>query len=564
MHPFAAEIRLGYASLEVLLVVRSHHRGNLRCHPTFQPVEAKLLGSQNVAISTGGGENTHTVVLQLAAICNSTEVPHSDRAIAGSVNGSTHSRVTVACDLGYANTKGSSTCLPDGNFSAVVCEPVQCPAGSAGTNVLTGDCLCERGYSGAVGNASAAVPFHTGPGCVPIPGVAAVAGSMASDNLGMAALALEYTGFKTMLVSSLGANVVMLASGPAHLVFMTSDGRVFASGLNDRGQVGDGTTTERKTPIVVLDGIAQVAAGFCHTVYLRVNGTVLAAGCNAQFFGARQTSAGQLGIGGSLASHWSAPNDQLTPVAVPGAGSDVASIAAGRAHTLYLKRNGTLYGVGDNRDNQLGMYAGHGWRGFINLAQCCVVLSPVEIYTAGSDNVAVTAGNAHTVLLKADGRVWGVGFGRWDGGTSLRSYPRFVELQLAGAGNLVVGCSGYSMLQVKVDGTAFGNLDGFGASRDYTCVDGQSPHWSTENSAARGVQPGQVVWAGSAVAKEGCQIRCDREGASAFNVDTDPSNPECRCYSAAAAAAITPSDWPLGWIFCSECNSFSLPFAAFP
>jgi alpha-tubulin suppressor-like RCC1 family protein len=71
---------------------------------------------------------------------------------------------------------------------------------------------------------------------------------------------------------------------------LRKDGTVWAWGGNDKGQLGDGTTTGRATPVQVsgLTGVTAMAAGYSHSLALRGDGTVWCWGDN---------EAGQLGDG---------------------------------------------------------------------------------------------------------------------------------------------------------------------------------------------------------------------------------------------------------------------------
>ena len=82
-------------------------------------------------------------------------------------------------------------------------------------------------------------------------------------------------------------------SGPfaPHTVVLKADGRVMAFGDNDSGQLGDGSTTKRANPVEVAAlgrDNAQIAAGENHTVVLKADGCVMAFGYNSH---------GQLGDG---------------------------------------------------------------------------------------------------------------------------------------------------------------------------------------------------------------------------------------------------------------------------
>ncbi len=53
-------------------------------------------------------------------------------------------------------------------------------------------------------------------------------------------------------------------------------------GSNSFGQLGDGTTTTRKTPVQVsgLTGVTDIAGGYFHTIALKNDGTVRTWGYN--------------------------------------------------------------------------------------------------------------------------------------------------------------------------------------------------------------------------------------------------------------------------------------------
>src|SRR5690554_6241061 len=121
--------------------------------------------------------------------------------------------------------------------------------------------------------------------------------------------------------------------------FLCSDGSVFASGLNDYGQLGDGTSTNRDSLIKVigLSNIVSVSAGYLHTLFLQDDGTVWATGYN---------STGQFGDGTTIGQH--------VPVQINGL-TDVSAIAAGNSHSIFLKNDGTVWVTGGNSNGQLGI-----------------------------------------------------------------------------------------------------------------------------------------------------------------------------------------------------------------
>jgi alpha-tubulin suppressor-like RCC1 family protein len=65
-----------------------------------------------------------------------------------------------------------------------------------------------------------------------------------------------------------GSGIIQLAVGYDDVLGLRSDGTVVAWGNNSNGQLGDGTTTTRVTPVQVsgLSGVSQVSAGFDYSL----------------------------------------------------------------------------------------------------------------------------------------------------------------------------------------------------------------------------------------------------------------------------------------------------------
>src|SRR5436190_24238270 len=81
----------------------------------------------------------------------------------------------------------------------------------------------------------------------------------------------------------------IISAGQDHSLAVCGNGTMQSWGWNNYGQLGDGTTTDRHTPVQVnvVSGIIAVSAGG-HTLSLKNNGTVWANGYNGS---------GQLGNG---------------------------------------------------------------------------------------------------------------------------------------------------------------------------------------------------------------------------------------------------------------------------
>jgi hypothetical protein len=128
-----------------------------------------------------------------------------------------------------------------------------------------------------------------------------------------------------------------ITAGDSYSLALRGDGTVWAWGRNSYGQLGDGTTIPRSTPVQVsgLTGVTTLAAGFNHSLALRSDGTLWAWGANS----------GRLGDG--TTTHRS------TPVQVSGL-TGVTALAAGQSHSLALRSDGTLWAWGANFHGQNG------------------------------------------------------------------------------------------------------------------------------------------------------------------------------------------------------------------
>ena len=163
-----------------------------------------------------------------------------------------------------------------------------------------------------------------------------------------------------------------IAAGNFHSMGLKSDGRLYAWGLNNSGQLGDGTNAQSNTPQQVGANTdwKAIAVGSSYSLALRSNGRLYAWGLN---------SSGQLGDGTT--------GNQSRPQPI---GTDTwKAIAAGGAHSIAIKSDGSIYAWGFNGSGQLGI------GGTDNQNR------PQQIGT-DTNWQAIAAGGRHSISIKAD------------------------------------------------------------------------------------------------------------------------------------------------------------------
>jgi hypothetical protein len=153
--------------------------------------------------------------------------------------------------------------------------------------------------------------------------------------------------------------VISLSAGASHTVYVDSDGKLWATGYNGKGQLGDGSTTDRETPLQIATDVAQASAGWNHTLFIKTDGSLWGMGDNTY---------GQLGSASS--------GVRTTPVLIA---TDVAKAAAGEYQSIFIKTDGTAWLM----DSQI---------------------NPVHRvpFQVASDVVAISAGSRHVVYIKGD------------------------------------------------------------------------------------------------------------------------------------------------------------------
>ncbi|KAJ7306591.1 hypothetical protein JRQ81_009965 [Phrynocephalus forsythii] len=211
-----------------------------------------------------------------------------------------------------------------------------------------------------------------------------------------------------------GVHVRTVVSGPcaAHSLLITTEGKLWSWGRNDKGQLGHGDTkrVDVPKPVEVLSNeiIVSAACGRNHTLALTENGSVFAFGENKM---------GQLGLGNQT-------DAVPSPTQIMYNGQPITKMACGAEFSMVMDCKGNLYSFGCPEYGQLG----HNSDGkFIARAQrieydCELVPRRVAIFIEKTKdgqilpvpNVVVrdvACGANHTLVLDSQKRVFSWGFG---------------------------------------------------------------------------------------------------------------------------------------------------------
>jgi alpha-tubulin suppressor-like RCC1 family protein len=257
------------------------------------------------------------------------------------------------------------------------------------------------------------------------------------------------------------SGMLAVTAGSTHTAAIKSDGTVVAWGDNQYGQLGDGTTTQRHSPVAVSGSavVTAVAAGNGHTVALKQDSTVIAWGWN---------NIGQLGDG-SLTNR-SVPV-QVKNILGNGNLTGVAAVSAGNLHTVALNSDGTVVAWGYNGYGELGDGTG--------------MNSPLPVDTGLFNMAAVEAGNYHTVAYALNEEIATWGFNYYGGlgdGTDIHSYSPVWVLGFGGTPvplTIPTSTLGYGVVGVYSGWTIVAS-GGVGAP--YTWVYGSLPAGLSHNN----------------------------------------------------------------------------------
>lgn len=242
-------------------------------------------------------------------------------------------------------------------------------------------------------------------------------------------------------------NVIKLGGQPYFTLAVKADGTIWAWGMNQYGQMGNGTVNtpvsspQVTVPVMVsnsgpggpINNPLQVTCGYSFGAALTTNGTVWAWGTSR---------AGELGNGTTGPGY--------LPAQVPGL-TNITSISAGWGHMLALKTDGTVWAWGGNANGEVGDGTS------VNR------YSPVQVLNV-SNIISVSGGDSHSSALAADGTVWKWGLNDLgelgNGATNATPNPFPAKILTDSFGNsfsnvVLLSARDYHNIALKADGSVW-------------------------------------------------------------------------------------------------------------
>jgi alpha-tubulin suppressor-like RCC1 family protein len=224
----------------------------------------------------------------------------------------------------------------------------------------------------------------------------------------------------TYLGDDVNNPIVAVSPGAYHSIALTADGSVYTFGRNNYGQLGDNTTTDRITPIQVIKGayngntylgdttnnpVISVSAGLGHSLALAADGMLYAFGYN---------NLGQLGDSSTTDK---ATPILVKKGAYNGStylgdnnNNPISTITAGQYHNLALAADGSVYAFGRNDFGQLGDNTTTQRNRPVQVAKGAYNGSTYLGDSVNNPIITLAAGEDHSIALASDGLVYTFGY----------------------------------------------------------------------------------------------------------------------------------------------------------
>ena len=174
--------------------------------------------------------------------------------------------------------------------------------------------------------------------------------------------------------------IIQIACGHYHTMFLTNSGKVYGYGMNYSKQINsDGGIITMPTEITDFpanETITQITCGYLYTMYLTTSGKVYRIG-----------------------NYLNQPTEITNFSPQLDVGEIIIQIACGELHTIFLTSYGKVYGIGNNDKNQINSDGGF-------IAQPTII----KDFPTDEEIIQIACGGEHTMFLTSSEKVYGCGY----------------------------------------------------------------------------------------------------------------------------------------------------------
>jgi alpha-tubulin suppressor-like RCC1 family protein len=263
-------------------------------------------------------------------------------------------------------------------------------------------------------------------------------------------------GWKTCILPE--DDIMDFSAGVSQSSAIKTDGTLWLWGCGGDGRLGDGSNTDRSSPVQTISGGTnwkQVSIGCRHSSAIKTDGTLWLWG---------RGSGGNLGTNTTIF--------QSSPLQTISGGTNWKQVSLGNGHSSAIKTDGTLW------------LWGYGGTGRLGTNSATNRSSPVQTISGGTNWKQVSLGIFHSSAIKTDGTLWlwGQGFAGPLGTNTIIDQSSPVQTISGGTNwkQVSLGCAHSSA--IKTDGTLWlwgqgfagrlGNGDGTNQSSPVQTVSG--------------------------------------------------------------------------------------------
>jgi alpha-tubulin suppressor-like RCC1 family protein len=244
-------------------------------------------------------------------------------------------------------------------------------------------------------------------------------------------------------------NYSKVSEGVGFALALTPNGALYATGINSSGQLGDGTTINKSSPVKIgSESWSQISAGWSHAGAIHSNGALYMWGLN---------SAGQLGNDDITAT----PVNRSSPIQIGNRSWSFLSV--GNNHTAAVTTNGEIFVWGNNWAGQIGDG------------------SVIGLRNSGGWDTFTLGGNRSGIIAEKDSTsganlfAWGTSV-IGDGTTTARISPTAVSTSISNWNYVADGVSGSHYAAISSNGALYTwGINANGQLGDGTTVNKSSP-----------------------------------------------------------------------------------------